>query len=207
LAFYIILLYMVESFSRKAFLLLTGDEWLFAYYLLAALFLGSKNITLGKNREDDLIMLNVGGALVPLLTTAIMAIGLLRELGLFNGLISLVLVISPAILVAYLFSQYRKGIGVVSSPIVLPLCVTGVTSFVFFALSWFEGGAVAPHLIQAKMMLGFIASTVGTLIGCDLLRLPEIGNDGRRGDKPSMGGAGIFDGVFISGIITMGFLM
>jgi uncharacterized membrane protein len=49
--------------------------------------------------------------------------------------------------------------------------------------------------------LAFASGVLGVLIGADLLRLPDI----RRMGIPiaSIGGAGTFDGVFLTGIIAV----
>jgi uncharacterized membrane protein len=49
--------------------------------------------------------------------------------------------------------------------------------------------------------VAYIAGTLGTLIGADLLRLKEIGQLGAP--VASIGGAGTFDGVFLCGIIAV----
>jgi uncharacterized membrane protein len=55
-----------------------------------------------------------------------------------------------------------------------------------------SGGAAAP--------VAYIGGTLGTLIGADLLNLPAV----RRMPALmlSIGGAGVFDGVFLVGIIA-----
>jgi len=46
-----------------------------------------------------------------------------------------------------------------------------------------------------------VAGTLGTLIGADLLNLPRLRNLGAG--VASIGGAGTFDGVLLSGIIAV----
>jgi uncharacterized membrane protein len=81
------------------------------------------------------------------------------------------------------------------------------------------GGAGLPTLLSLYLLLGgrapfwptlfaliavtivaYVAGTMGTLIGADLLNWKEIQNLGRQ--MVSIGGAGIFDGVFLVGIIA-----
>ena len=49
--------------------------------------------------------------------------------------------------------------------------------------------------------LAYICGTIGVLIGADLLRLKDI----RKMGTPiaSIGGAGTFDGIFITGIVAV----
>ena len=60
-----------------------------------------------------------------------------------------------------------------------------------------EYGEVA----DASAPLAYISGTLGVLIGADLLRL----NDMRRFGTPfaSIGGAGTFDGIFLTGIVAV----
>ena len=49
--------------------------------------------------------------------------------------------------------------------------------------------------------LAYFSGTMGVLIGADLLRLSEIGRTGSA--LASIGGAGTFDGIFITGIVAV----
>jgi len=49
--------------------------------------------------------------------------------------------------------------------------------------------------------LAFSSGVLGVLLGADILRLREIGRMGVR--IASIGGAGTFDGVFLTGIIAV----
>jgi uncharacterized membrane protein len=54
---------------------------------------------------------------------------------------------------------------------------------------------------EASPPLAYISGTMGVLIGADLLRLKDI----RQLGAPfaSIGGAGTFDGIFITGIVAV----
>jgi uncharacterized membrane protein len=61
---------------------------------------------------------------------------------------------------------------------------------------------VALLLTPAQAPLtAYVAGTVGTLIGADLLNLHKL--TGLRAPVASIGGAGTFDGVFITGIMAV----
>jgi uncharacterized membrane protein len=49
--------------------------------------------------------------------------------------------------------------------------------------------------------LAYVAGTLGTLIGADLLNLPRL--QGLGAPVASIGGAGTFDGVFLTGILAV----
>ena len=87
--------------------------------------------------------------------------------------------------VAYGFSRPIPRLGVAMPVFVAPLTA-----------------ALAAVLIDVEhsAALAYISGTLGVLIGADLLRLPDI----RRLGAPiaSIGGAGTFDGIFITGIVA-----
>ena len=55
--------------------------------------------------------------------------------------------------------------------------------------------------LEQSAPLAYISGTLGVLIGADLLRLGDI----RKLGAPfaSIGGAGTFDGIFITGIVAV----
>ena len=67
-----------------------------------------------------------------------------------------------------------------------------------------------PPLISAGLALllarenpapaAYISGTIGTLIGADLLNWPNFNKLGAH--LISIGGAGVFDGIFLSGIVA-----
>jgi len=56
------------------------------------------------------------------------------------------------------------------------------------------------HIPVAAPVIAYVSGTLGTLIGADLLNLKRLGELGAP--VASIGGAGTFDGVFLSGIIA-----
>jgi uncharacterized membrane protein len=79
-----------------------------------------------------------------------------------------------------------RGVGI-SVPILVPPLVAALAAMV---LSWRH----APPL-------AYIAGSLGTLIGADLLNLGRI--QGLGAPIASIGGAGTFDGVFLTGILAV----
>lgn len=75
------------------------------------------------------------------------------------------------------------------------------------------GGAVVPALLslylaaalllsrRAAPAVAYVAGSLGTLIGADLLNLDRI--QGLGAPVASTGGAGTFDGVFVTGIVAV----
>jgi len=127
-----------------------------------------------------IIAVNVGGALIP--------VGFAIYLLHYNAL-DLLQVLSAVVVVAgvaYLTSMPIPKVGVAMPFLVAPLTA-----------------ALAAMLINPPMAapLAYIAGSVGVLIGADLLRLRVIPKLGAP--VASIGGAGPFDGIFLSGLFAV----
>jgi len=87
---------------------------------------------------------------------------------------------------SYAFSRPIAGVG-----IGMPIFIAPLTAALVAAVMGTEQRAV----------LAYVGGTLGVLIGADVLRLGSI----RQLGVPyaSIGGAGTFDGIFISGIVAV----
>ncbi|MGM0595117.1 MAG: DUF1614 domain-containing protein [Pseudomonadota bacterium] len=130
--------------------------------------------------DRTLITLNVGGCLIPLA----FSLYLYRHSELSPAVVLQAIFIVS--LVSYFFSRPIKGLG-----IGMPILVAPLTAALAAIV-------LAP---QSSAPLAYIGGTMGVLIGADLLRLRDI----RRMGAPiaSIGGAGTFDGIFITGIVAV----
>jgi uncharacterized membrane protein len=132
-----------------------------------------------KHPGRTVIAVNVGGCIIPL--------------ALSIYLISLHTIAFPPVLlgvsivtaISFQFSSVIPGLGVGMPVLVAPLASASVALLID-----------AEHAAQ----LAYISGVLGVLIGADLLRLPEIGRIGTP--VASIGGAGTFDGIFITGIMA-----
>ena len=127
-----------------------------------------------------IIAVNVGGCVVPLAFS----------LYLFNhsqpdGLYVIAAVVAVA-MVSYGVSYSMPKVGIVMPMLVAPFTAALV------ALS------LDPEQAPA---LAYIGGTLGVLIGADVLRLKDIGRLGEP--VASIGGAGSFDGIFVTGIVAV----
>jgi uncharacterized membrane protein len=127
------------------------------------------------------VAVNVGGALIP---TAV-SIYLLSKSSFSLIVLSLIGVLAVA-LVTHSVARPVKGVGI-ATPVFIPPIAAAVVAFL---LSPGEPRTVA-----------YVAGTLGTLIGADLLNLKKIPKLGAP--VASIGGAGTFDGVFLTGIIAV----
>ncbi|MBV6411760.1 MAG: DUF1614 domain-containing protein [Burkholderiales bacterium] len=130
-----------------------------------------------------LIAVNVGGCIVP--TT--FCFYLIR-----HGQPDLVQVLAAvAAVAAVTLVSYGVSFSVPRVGIAMPVLVAPLAAAI---------AAVALDPEQAPV-LAYIGGTLGVLIGADILRLKDIGKLGEP--VASIGGAGSFDGIFITGIVAV----
>ena len=125
------------------------------------------------------IAVNVGGAVIP---TA-MSFYLLFKYRLWGvGLIATAIVTA----VTHAFANPIPGLGI-AEPVFVPALTT----------------AIAALLLSRRQAppLAYIAGSLGTLVGADLLNLGKI--QGLGAPVASIGGAGTFDGIFLVGILAV----
>lgn len=124
-----------------------------------------------------IVAVNVGGAIIPI----IMSLWLMPRTPLFRTMLAITIVT----VVAFSMTEVVPGKGIALNAFVPP----GISAIVAMALAWKRAAPVA-----------YISGVLGTLIGADLLHLPEAIRAG--GTFLSIGGAGIFDGIFLIGIFA-----
>jgi uncharacterized membrane protein len=126
-----------------------------------------------------IIAVNVGGALIP----ALMSLYLLAR----NRLWGLGLLATACVaLVCYHLAEPVPGLGI-ALPIFVPAIATAIVGLVLSR--------------QYAAILAYVGGSLGTLIGADLLNLGHMQNLGAS--VASIGGAGTFDGIFVTGILAV----
>jgi uncharacterized membrane protein len=133
-----------------------------------------------------LLAVNVGGAVIPSLISVALILKFPDSIN--YALISIVFVAILTNLVA----KPVKGVGIVTPALLPPLSA----ALIALILVYFGG---APHSLI--FLIAYVGGTLGTLIGADILNLNKIRDLGAP--VASIGGAGTFDGVFLSGIIAV----
>jgi len=126
------------------------------------------------------IAVNVGGAVIPT-TISLYLLYTIPEI----RLQSLIAVLAVSLLI-WLVARPVPGVGIVT-PSLYPPLVTALTVL-------FLGGS---HLYA----VAYVSGTLATLIGADLLNLRRISEIGAG--VVSIGGAGTFDGIFLTGIVAV----
>jgi len=124
------------------------------------------------------VALNVGGALIPILVS-IYLVGRTRLYG------RMAIGVAIVATVVHSLAQIVPGVGIAVPMFVPPLVAAGVALLVAF---------------RRAPPVAYVAGSMGTLIGADLLNLDRIAELGAP--VVSIGGAGTFDGVFLTGIIA-----
>jgi uncharacterized membrane protein len=125
------------------------------------------------------LAVNVGGAVIPTL----MSIYLVLRYQLFLRAAIAVIIIA---LVIHSSATPVRGVGI-AVPVFVPVVVTAILAFIL------SREYAAP--------LAYIGGSMGTLIGADLMNLGKI--NGLGAPVASIGGAGTFDGIFLTGILAV----
>jgi uncharacterized membrane protein len=136
-------------------------------------------IPVDEDWPGTIIAVNLGGALLPLVLSAYLS----HQVG---HVLKLALVALLVAAVTHHFARIEPGIGGVV-PVIVPPAAAAL-------LAWF----IAPEVRAAA---AFVGGTIGTLVGADLLNLRGMRNSGAA--VASIGGAGTYDGIFITGIVAV----
>ena len=124
------------------------------------------------------VALNVGGALIPILVS----LYLLARTRMYGRMLIGVAMVGA---VVHGLAEVVPGVGIAVPMIVPPLVAAGVAVLLSF---------------RRAPPLAYVSGSMGTLIGADLLNLGQIARLGAP--VVSIGGAGTFDGVFLTGILA-----
>jgi uncharacterized membrane protein len=125
------------------------------------------------------IAVNVGGAVIPTLMSTYLV---LRYQLWLKALIATVAIA----FIIHMMATPVHGIGI-AVPVFAPVVATAILAFIL------SREYAAP--------LAYIGGSMGTLIGADLLNLDKI--NGLGAPVASIGGAGTFDGIFLTGILAV----
>jgi len=129
---------------------------------------------------STIVAVNVGGAVIPVLVSAYLIASHSELLaGAAAGSITTALLV-------HLMARKVKGVGIVT-PALLPPIAAAVIAYL-----------VSPG---SPAIVAYISGTMGALVGADLTNLRNITRLGAP--VVSIGGAGTFDGVFLTGLFAV----
>lgn len=138
------------------------------------------------------VSINLGGAVVPMLISAYLLLVSIptKSPDVFASYLRVATVLAIVALTTHRSARLVKGLGIATPAFGPPL----MTVLAVFTVNLFSP-------LACPAQVAYIGGTLGTLIGADLLnleRLPELG-----APMVSIGGAGTFDGIYITGLISV----
>ena len=135
---------------------------------------------IGLRQVSTVIAMNVGGAVIPALVSVYLLAGHTNLIGRAAAGSAI-----TAIMV-HLMARKVKGVGIMT-PALLPPVAAEVTAYL-----------LAPG---SPAIVAYVSGTLGALVGADLTNLRGIAKLGAP--MASIGGAGTFDGVFLTGLVAV----
>jgi uncharacterized membrane protein len=136
-------------------------------------------------RGTTTLAVNVGGAIVPVLVSLYVLAQRPRVI------LPAILGVAIVALVVHRFARPVRGLGI-ATPMLVPPIVAALAGYVLAALFVGYGHADA---------IAYVSGVMGTLIGADLANLNKLADLGAP--VASIGGAGTFDGIFLTGIVAV----
>jgi len=125
------------------------------------------------------LAINVGGAVIPTVMSTYLVLR-------YQLWLKAAIAVAVIAIVIHLMATPVEGVGI-AVPVFAPVVVTAILAFIL------SREYAAP--------LAYIGGSMGTLIGADLLNLDKI--NGLGAPVASIGGAGTFDGIFLTGILAV----
>jgi len=132
-----------------------------------------------KHWPGTIVAVNLGGAVIPTLLSVYL---LIKNRLLWRGLLGIAIVA----LVTNRLATPVKGVGIVMPGFIPPILAAAVG----LLLGW-----------RSAAPLAYAAGALGTLIGADLMNLGAV--RGLGAPVASIGGAGTYDGIFLTGIVAV----
>ena len=135
--------------------------------------------------SETLVTVNLGGAIIPVLVS-----GYLILINL-TAVLQFAITITIIALIVHRVARIVPDVGILT-PGFLPAIAAVFITLIFYTImpGSYNGYALA-----------YVCGTLGTLIGADILNLNKLRQ--LRTGKASIGGAGTFDGVFLTGILAV----
>lgn len=140
-------------------------------------------------RRKTVIAVNVGGALIPILFSIYLLLSLPgSEVALLVSYLKILATFLVVMFVVNTTAKPVKGLGIAVPSFIPPLAAAFVAAVLF------------PIYVKTNpFVMAYVAGTLGSLVGADLLNLDKVSKLGAS--IVSIGGAGMFDGVYMSGIM------
>lgn len=141
-------------------------------------------------RNETVLAINVGGAIIPVLISAFLLTQFPPSLPLAG------IGVAAVAIITYSVARPIHGVGIATPALVPPLTAV-LAAILLTSVIHIPGCPADP----CRVVIAYTGGVLGTLIGADLLNLGKIKNLGAP--VASIGGAGTFDGIFLSGFIAL----
>jgi uncharacterized membrane protein len=152
----------------------------YMFIVLLLTLVGSHfNIPLYTASSRTVVAINVGGALVPLLLSLYLFLRL-------QGLrVRMLIGTAVVAMIVHGLARIVPGVGIAVPMLIPPLVAAGVALILSF---------------RRAPPVAYVSGSMGALLGADITNLHRLAEIGAP--VASIGGAGTFDGVFLTGIIA-----
>jgi len=143
-------------------------------------------------RMKTLLMINLGGGVVPILISIYLLLFSIPRCSpnLFSTYLKMLVILAVVTVSTYKSSEIVKGMGI-ATPAFGP---STMTAFITFLINW-----ISP--VTCPTQIAYVGGTLGALIGADILNLNRLSE--LQAPSVSIGGAGTFDGVYLTGLISV----
>ncbi len=131
------------------------------------------------HQDRTILAVNVGGAIIPVA----LSLFLMFKNGLYRETLIATTIVTFTV---HALAKPVPGVGI-AVPMFIPPLITAIVAV--FIAPWRAGP------------LAYIAGSLGTLIGADLMNLGKV--RGLGAPVASIGGAGKFDGIFLTGLVAV----
>jgi uncharacterized membrane protein len=146
----------------------------------------------GYGNKKTILAINLGGAIIPLLLCLYILLYSIPTME-QNLTIAYVKILIAFLIVTFIVNRFAKpikGLGI-AIPSIIPPLTAAATSAILFSL-----------ITQTNpFLIAYTAGTLGTILGADLLNLKKIPKLGAS--IVSIGGAGVFDGIYMTGVMAI----
>lgn len=133
-----------------------------------------------RHKREMILAVNVGGAIIPTCLSLYIFLHTPHP-------IRMLLALAVVTFVVHKMARPIPGVGI-ATPMFLPPVTAALAAFILNVFSWDPPTA-------------YVAGTLGTLIGADILHLDKLKE--LNAPVASIGGAGTFDGIFLTGILAV----
>jgi uncharacterized membrane protein len=147
-------------------------------------------VQMGKMKT--LLTINVGGGLVPIFISLYLLLFSIprNSPDLLATYIKTLVILVVVAISTYNSSEIVKGMGIATPAFGPPT----MTAFITFLINW-----VSP--VTCPTQIAYVGGTLGALIGADILNLSRLSE--LQAPSVSIGGAGTFDGVYLTGLVSV----